>query len=78
MFIINWSHNNGYAIIIITIKDFDDKVHKHDILKSPKCSDGYLIVKMNPKDNDVFYGCTNYYNEKNKCKYMRPLPNDPI
>ena len=51
----------------------NDKVHKHDILKCPKCSDGYMIVKMNPQNQDVFYGCTNYYSDTNKCTNMIPL-----
>lgn len=51
----------------------NDKVHMHDIVKCPKCTDGYLIVKKNLKNGDVFYGCTNYTNEKIKCKYMKPL-----
>ena len=51
----------------------NDKVHMHDILKCPKCADGYLIVKKNPKTNEIFYGCTNYYNEKKQCKNTVPL-----
>lgn len=51
----------------------NDKVHMHDILKCPKCADGYLIVKKNPKNGEVFYGCTNYYNEKKQCKNTVPL-----
>ena len=54
----------------------NDKVHKHDIFKCPKCSDGYMIVKMNPKNQDVFYGCTNYFSDKNQCKNMVPLGNN--
>ncbi|MCR5457456.1 MAG: UvrD-helicase domain-containing protein [Clostridiales bacterium] len=56
----------------------NDKVHKHDICKCPKCKDGYMIVKMNPKNGNVFYGCTNYNNEKVKCKNMVPLPSNPV
>lgn len=51
----------------------NDKVHMHDILKCPKCADGYLIVKKNLKNGDVFYGCTNYHNEKKQCTNMIPL-----
>lgn len=51
----------------------NDKTHMHDILKCPKCTDGYLIVKKNPKNGDIFYGCTNYFNEERKCTYMVPL-----
>lgn len=49
---------------------------KHDIFKCPKCSDGYMIVKT--KNEEVFYGCTNYHNESIKCTNMIPLPNDPV
>lgn len=51
----------------------NDRTHMHDILKCPKCTDGYLIVKKNPKNGDIFYGCTNYFNEEKKCTYMVPL-----
>ena len=51
----------------------NDRTHMHDILKCPKCTDGYLIVKKNPKNGDIFYGCTNYFNEGRKCTYMVPL-----
>ena len=51
----------------------NDRIHMHDILKCPKCTDGYLIVKKNPKNGDVFYGCTNYFNEEKKCTNMVPL-----
>lgn len=51
----------------------NDRTHMHDILKCPKCTDGYLIVKKNPKNGDIFYGCTNYFNEERKCTYMAPL-----
>ena len=53
----------------------NDKVHKHDIYKCPKCNDGYMIVKMNPKNGNVFYGCTNYFRDSNKCTNMVSLPN---
>lgn len=44
----------------------------HDIFKCVKCSDGYMImiVKKNPKNGDVFYGCTNYSNKDSVCKNM--------
>ena len=51
----------------------NDRTHMHDILKCPKCTDGYLIVKKNPKNGDIFYGCTNYFNKERKCTYMVPL-----
>ncbi len=55
----------------------NDKVHKHDIIKCPTCSDGYLIVKMNKKNGNVFYGCTNYFNSEKPCTHMITLPNTP-
>ena len=55
----------------------NDKIHKHDIKRCTKCGDGYLIVKMNPKNGNVFYGCTNYFSDK-KCNNMIPLSSDPV
>ena len=34
--------------------------------------------KMNPKNGNVFYGCTNYFNSQAQCKNMIPLPKDPV
>lgn len=74
-----FNKNYGLNLWICTndseVCDFmtNDKVHKHDIFKCPKCSDGYMIVKMNPKNQDVFYGCTNYFSDTNKCTNMIPL-----
>lgn len=79
-----FNKNYGLNLWICTneaeVCDFmtNDKVHKHDIFKCPKCKDGYMIVKMNPKNGNVFYGCTNYYNEDVKCKNMIPLPSNPV
>lgn len=76
-----FNKNYGLNLWICTnepeICDFmtNDKIHKHDIFKCPKCSDGYMIVKLNQKNGDVFYGCTNYYNDKNQCKNMIPIKN---
>ncbi len=78
-----FNKNYGLNLWICTnepeVCDFmtNDKVHKHDIKRCTKCGDGYLIVKMNPKNGNVFYGCTNYFNEK-KCNNMIPLPSDPV
>ena len=78
-----FNKNYGLALWICTnepeVCDFmtNDKVHKHDIQRCDKCSDGYLIVKMNPKTGNVFYGCTNYFTEK-KCSNMIPLPRKPV
>ena len=79
-----FNKNYGLNLWICTneaeVCDFmtNDKVYKHDILKCPKCADGYLIVRKNPKNGSVFYGCTNYHNEDKKCTYMIPLGNDPV
>ena len=79
-----FNKNYGLNLWICTndaeVCDFmtNDRVHKHDIRKCPKCKDGYLIVKVNPKNGSVFYGCTNYYRDTDKCGYMQPLPKDPV
>ncbi len=78
-----FNKNYGLSLWICSnepeICDFmtNDKVHKHDIFKCPKCKDGYMIVKMNPKNGNVFYGCTNFFNDKEKCKNMIPLSSEP-
>ena len=56
----------------------NDKIHKHDICKCRKCKDGYLIVKKNPKNGNVFYGCTNYNNAERKCTNMIALSPKPV
>ena len=77
-----FNKNYGLQLWICTndseVCDFmtNDKVHKHDIFKCPQCSDGYMIVKMNPKNGNVFYGCTNYFSDTNKCTNMISLGND--
>jgi len=79
-----FNKNYGLNLWICTneaeVCDFmtNDKVHKHDICKCPKCKDGYLIVKMNPKNGNVFYGCTNYFSDENKCGHMITLSSDPV
>ena len=79
-----FNKNYGLSLWICTndseVCDFmtNDKVHKHDIFKCPKCKDGYMIVKMNPKNGNVFYGCTNYFNEGEKCNNMIALSNKPV
>lgn len=85
-FPLKYEFNKNYGLNLwictneVEVCDFmtNDKIHKHDIKKCDKCKDGYLIVRVNPKDGDVFYGCTNYHNPDVKCKRMIPLPNDPI
>lgn len=74
-----FNKNYGLNLWICTndseVCDFmtNDKVHKHDIFKCPKCKDGYMIVKYNAKNGDVFYGCTNYFSDTHKCTNMIPL-----
>ena len=74
-----FNKNYGLQLYLCTndaeVCDFmtNDRVNRHDIFKCPKCSDGYMIVKKNPKNAQVFYGCTNYFNEDNRCKNIMPL-----
>ena len=89
-FPLKYEFNKNYGLHLwictneVEVCDFmtNDKVHKHDILRCPECRkknlDGYLIVKMNPKNGNVFYGCTNFFNEDVKCQYMKSLPNTPV
>ncbi|MBQ9551558.1 MAG: UvrD-helicase domain-containing protein [Clostridia bacterium] len=84
-FPLKYEFNKTYGLSLwictneVEVCDFmtNDKVHKHDIFKCPKCRDGYMIVRMNRKNGNVFYGCTNYYNSHAQCKNMIPLSNDP-
>lgn len=74
-----FNKNYGLNLWICTneaeVCDFmtNDKFHKHDIFKCPKCADGYMIVRVNHKNRSVFYGCTNYSNNEKKCTYMVPI-----
>lgn len=85
-FPLKYEFNKNYGLNLwictneVEVCDFmtNDKVHKHDIFKCPKCKDGYMIVKMSPKNGNVFYGCTNYFNSQAQCKNMIPLPKDPV
>lgn len=79
-----FNKNYGLNLWICTneaeVCDFmtNDKIHKYDICKCPKCKDGYLIVKKNPKNGNIFYGCTNYFNETHQCRYMQALEIDQM
>ncbi len=79
-----FNKNYGLSLYICTnepeVCDFmtNDRIHKHDIKRCAACGDGYLIVKMNPKNGNVFYGCTNYFNEERRCTNMQSLPNTPV
>ena len=79
-----FNKNYGLGLWICTnepeVCDFmtNDRVHKHDIFKCPKCKDGYMVVRMNKENDSVFYGCTNYHRTENPCKNIIPLPNKPV
>ncbi|OQB25408.1 MAG: Helicase IV [Firmicutes bacterium ADurb.Bin182] len=74
-----FNKNYGLHLYICTndaeVCDFmtNNKEKRCDIFKCPKCADGYMIVRKNSKDNTVFYGCTNYFNESQKCKNIIPI-----
>lgn len=83
---LKYEFNKNYGLNLwictndVEVCDFmtNHKIYKHDIFKCPKCTDGYMIVRTNRNNGDVFYGCTNYFREENPCKNMIPLPNNPI
>ncbi len=74
-----FNKNYGLNLWICTnepeICDFmtNSRTHKHDILKCNKCDDGYLIVKSNKNNGEVFYGCTNYKVPGKNCTNMIPI-----
>ena len=37
-----------------------------------------LANGINPKNGNVFYGCTNYFRDSNPCTFMKSLPNTPV
>jgi DNA helicase-4 len=47
----------------------NNRNHLHDIWKCDRCEDGYMVVI--PKDDSVFYGCTNY--REKECENTRPI-----
>jgi DNA helicase-4 len=51
----------------------NDKKVSLDIYKCPKCPDGFMIVKKNRKNEDRFYGCTNYSAKGVECKNMAKI-----
>ena len=85
-FPLKYEFNKNYGLNLwictneVEVCDFmtNDKVHKHDIFKCPKCADGYMIVRLNQKNGSVFYGCTNYFNEERKCTHMIPISNESV
>ena len=74
-----FNKNYGLQLYLCTndpeVCDFmtNDRSELHDIFKCPQCTDGYMIVKRNSKNNDVFYGCTNFFNKDRVCKNMIPI-----
>lgn len=74
-FPLKYEFNKNYGLHLymctndVEVCDFmtNDRDHLHDIHKCPKCSDGYMIVKINSKNGNVFFGCTNYHNKDNPC-----------
>lgn len=70
-----FNKNYGLYLYICTndpeVCDFmtNDRINRYDIFRCPKCEDGYMIVKKNPQTGQIFYGCTNFFNEENKCSH---------
>lgn len=68
-----FNKNYGLPLYICTneaeVCDFmtNDRRYLKDILKCPKCRDGYLVVKRD-KDQEGFYGCTNYSEGSDGCR----------
>jgi DNA helicase-4 len=66
---LKYEHNKTYGLpLFICTNDpevcgfmTNNSEHKHDIYKCPGCKDGYLVVRINKENGNVFYGCTNYY-----------------
>ena len=56
----------------------NNKVYKHDICKCPRCQDGYLIVRLNSKTDQVFYGCTNFGSAESPCDFTITLDPNPV
>jgi DNA helicase-4 len=72
--------NYGLGLYLCTnepeICDFmtNNKTHPHDIFKCGECDDGYMIVKVNAKENSAFYGCTKFNGEsKSGCRNTKPI-----
>jgi len=58
----------------VEVCDFmtNDQRYLKDIFKCPKCKDGYMIVRKD-KNQEGFYGCTNYSKEIGGCKNTIPF-----
>ncbi|MGE4572571.1 MAG: UvrD-helicase domain-containing protein [Candidatus Izemoplasmatales bacterium] len=46
---------------------------KKSISKCPDCLTGFLIVKHSKKNEDYFFGCTNYKKDGNGCNHMEKI-----
>jgi len=74
-----FNKNYGLHLYMCTnepeICDFmtNDRNAKGDIFKCPACEDGYMIIKKSTKNDEKFYGCTNYNVPEKKCKYTKSL-----
>ncbi|HHY26723.1 MAG TPA: UvrD-helicase domain-containing protein [Desulfitobacterium dehalogenans] len=77
---LKYENNKNYGIPLYMctnepeLCDFmtNDKVVPSDIYKCPQCIDGYMIVKKN-KDEERFYGCTNYDRTTKGCGSMAKI-----
>jgi DNA helicase-4 len=74
-----FNKNYGLNLYICTnepeVCDFmtNSKMHLYDIYKCSKCKDGYMIVKMNKKENTAFYGCTGFEKSDDGCQNSRAI-----
>lgn len=80
-FPIKYEFNKNYGLHLymctndVEVCDFmtNSKEYKYDIHICPKCEDGYLIVRKNNKKNTPFFGCSNYNNKDNICRYTETI-----
>ena len=74
-FPLRYQFNKNYGLHLYTctndaeVCDFmtNDQRYLKDIFKCPKCSDGYMVVRRD-KNQEGFYGCTNYDKNTGGCK----------
>lgn len=79
-FPLKYQFNKNYGLHLYTctneaeVCDFmtNDRRYLKDIFKCPKCKDGYMIVKKD-KNQEGFYGCTNYTEDAGGCKNTIPF-----
>lgn len=80
---LKYENNKNYGISLYMctnepeLCDFmtNDKLAPNDIYKCPKCVDGYMVVKKSSKDDNRFYGCTNYDRSKIGCRNVAKIIN---